>query len=94
MREIDPDVWINYVLNRTKNEQYLIVDDVRYKNEIKALKNKGVLDDLIIIVSSDHGENHGELGMWAEHGTADHISRKYQKTQGRGCQKQPNHTLS
>ncbi len=41
---------------------------------LKALKAKGILDDLIIIVSSDHGENHGELGLWAEHGTADNIT--------------------
>jgi len=41
---------------------------------LEALKAKGVLDDLVIIVSSDHGENHGELGMWAEHGTADNIT--------------------
>jgi arylsulfatase A-like enzyme len=34
----------------------------------------GVLDDLVIIVSSDHGENLGEIGMWSEHGTADHIT--------------------
>lgn len=35
------------------------------------LDQLGVLDDLIIIVSSDHGENLGELGLWSEHGTAD-----------------------
>jgi choline-sulfatase len=41
---------------------------------LDALEAKGVLDDLIIIVSSDHGENLGELGVYAEHGTADHIT--------------------
>ena len=35
------------------------------------LQSLGVLDDLAIIVSSDHGENFGELGLWAEHATAD-----------------------
>jgi len=34
----------------------------------------GVLDDLVIIVSSDHGENLGELGLWSEHGSADAIT--------------------
>jgi arylsulfatase A-like enzyme len=38
---------------------------------MEALKAKGVLDDLIIIVSADHGENFGELGLYAEHATAD-----------------------
>ena len=52
---------------------------VRYMDEhigrlLDALKRKGVLDDLVIIASSDHGENLGELGMWSEHGTADHIT--------------------
>ena len=36
-----------------------------------ALKAKGVWDDLIIIISADHGENMGELGIYAEHATAD-----------------------
>jgi len=38
------------------------------------LKALGVLDDLVIIVSSDHGENLGELGLWSEHGSADAIT--------------------
>jgi arylsulfatase A-like enzyme len=36
-----------------------------------ALRRQGVFDDLYIIISSDHGENMGELGIYAEHGTAD-----------------------
>ncbi|RPI80307.1 MAG: sulfatase [Chloroflexi bacterium] len=39
-----------------------------------ALGAKGVLDDLVVIISSDHGENMGELGIYAEHGTADSIT--------------------
>lgn len=38
------------------------------------LEALGVLDDLVIIVSSDHGENLGELGLWSEHGSADAIT--------------------
>jgi len=41
---------------------------------VDALKRQGVWDDLIVIVSSDHGENQGELGIYGEHGTADHIT--------------------
>lgn len=37
-----------------------------------ALQEKGVMDDLVIIISADHGENMGELGIYGEHGTADH----------------------
>jgi arylsulfatase A-like enzyme len=39
-----------------------------------ALQAKGVLDNTAIIISSDHGENLGELGIYAEHGTADAIT--------------------
>ncbi len=39
-----------------------------------ALRAKGVYDDLAIIVSSDHGENMGEWGIYGEHATADHAT--------------------
>ena len=35
------------------------------------LENQGIMDDVIIILTSDHGENMGELGIYGEHGTAD-----------------------
>jgi arylsulfatase A-like enzyme len=41
---------------------------------LQALEQKGVLDDLAIIVTADHGENLGELGIYAEHATADQIT--------------------
>lgn len=49
---------------------------VRYADDnvsrlIALLKEEGVYDDLSIIITSDHGENMGELGLYAEHGTAD-----------------------
>jgi choline-sulfatase len=39
-----------------------------------AFTDAGVMDDLVIIISSDHGENQGELGIYKEHGTADHAT--------------------
>ncbi|MDF2686556.1 MAG: sulfatase, partial [Clostridia bacterium] len=39
---------------------------------IGLLKEKGLYsEDLAVIITSDHGENLGELGIYAEHGTAD-----------------------
>lgn len=35
------------------------------------LKQMGIYDDMAIIVSADHGECQGELGIYGEHGTAD-----------------------
>lgn len=40
-------------------------------NIIDALTETGHYDDLAVIVTSDHGENMGELGIYAEHATAD-----------------------
>ncbi len=52
---------------------------IRYMDEhigrlMKLLDAKGILDDTAIIISADHGENMGELGIYGEHGTADHAT--------------------
>ncbi|MFO7821149.1 MAG: sulfatase [Lentisphaeria bacterium] len=49
---------------------------IRYMDEhigriMDKLDSLGVLEDTAIIVTADHGENFGELGMYSEHGTAD-----------------------
>ncbi|MEX0885570.1 MAG: sulfatase [Phycisphaeraceae bacterium] len=41
---------------------------------VDKLKAAGVYDTTAIIISADHGENQGELGIYGEHGTADHIT--------------------
>ena len=38
------------------------------------LEKQGVMDDLVIIITADHSENQGELGIYAEHATADHVN--------------------
>ncbi|MEM8873555.1 MAG: sulfatase-like hydrolase/transferase [Planctomycetota bacterium] len=38
---------------------------------VAKLKAAGVYDDTAIIISADHGENQGDLGIYGEHGTAD-----------------------
>jgi choline-sulfatase len=43
---------------------------------LNALADAGVLDDTVIIVSSDHGENLGELNIYGDHQTADHITSR------------------
>ncbi len=40
------------------------------------LKERGLYDDMAIIVSADHGENQGELGIYGEHGTADNVTTR------------------
>ena len=36
------------------------------------LRAQGIYDDTAIIITSDHGENMGELGIYSEHATADY----------------------
>lgn len=38
------------------------------------LEELGIAEETVIIISSDHGENQGELGLYGEHGTADQIT--------------------
>ncbi len=52
---------------------------VRYADDqigkiVATLKAAGIYDDTAIIISADHGENLGELGLYGEHGTADAIT--------------------
>jgi choline-sulfatase len=52
---------------------------IRYADEhagrlLNALADAGVLDETIVMVSSDHGENQGELNVWGDHQTADQIT--------------------
>jgi choline-sulfatase len=49
---------------------------IRYVDEhvghlLTMLEEQGVLEDTIIIISADHGENMGQLGIYGEHATAD-----------------------
>ena len=49
---------------------------IRYMDEqigflFQILKEKDVFDDTAIIITSDHGESMGELGIYSEHATAD-----------------------
>jgi arylsulfatase A-like enzyme len=41
---------------------------------LNALADAGVLDDTAIVVSSDHGENLGELNVYGDHQTADDVT--------------------
>ena len=40
------------------------------------LRRQGVFDDLVILISSDHGENLGELNIYGDHHTADHVTSR------------------
>ena len=68
---------------RTRAELRRMIDGydtgVRYADDqigriVAALQAAGIYDDTAIILSADHGENLGELGLYGEHGTADAIT--------------------
>ncbi len=40
------------------------------------LEELGILDDTLIMISSDHGENQGELAVYGDHQTGDHITNR------------------
>lgn len=41
---------------------------------VELLKAAGVYEETVIIITADHGENQGELGLYGEHATADAIT--------------------
>ncbi|GAB2574967.1 sulfatase family protein [Gracilibacillus alcaliphilus] len=43
---------------------------------LDTLDEMGILDETIIIISADHGENQGELNVYGDHQTADHITSR------------------
>jgi len=43
---------------------------------LNVLADEGVLDETVLIVTSDHGENLGELGVIGDHAVADHITSR------------------
>jgi choline-sulfatase len=52
---------------------------IRYADQhvgmlLSALERLGIEQDTVIIISSDHGENQGELNVWGDHQTADQIT--------------------
>jgi choline-sulfatase len=52
---------------------------IRYADDhvsilMNALADANILDDTIIMISADHGENQGELNVWGDHQTADPIT--------------------
>lgn len=52
---------------------------IRYADEwigrlLDAVEKAGILNNTVIVVSADHGENQGELNVWGDHQTADQIT--------------------
>lgn len=66
-------------MDEVKNWFDMYDTGIRYVDEhigrlLTKLEELGVLDETMIVISADHGENHGELNVWGDHQTADHIT--------------------
>lgn len=48
--------------------------DMWFGKLVDKLKDMGIYEETIIVVSADHGENLGELNVWGDHQTADQIT--------------------
>ena len=49
MRKIDNNVWANYVIKQSKLYNYIVIDDLRYKNEYDLLKKNGFIIIKLVI---------------------------------------------
>lgn len=54
---------------------------IRYMDDhiglvLNLLADEGVLDETVVIVSADHGENQGELNVYGDHQTADQFTNR------------------
>ena len=43
VKEIDPNVWVNYLINNANFSKNIVVDDLRFPNEFEVLKANGFL---------------------------------------------------
>ena len=41
MRDINPDVWVDYLMKQIVDVEYCIIDDIRYQNEVDACIKNG-----------------------------------------------------
>ena len=43
MKKINENVWINYILKKCKDVDDCIIDDLRFENELKSLKEEKII---------------------------------------------------
>lgn len=70
MREIEPDVWVKYVLKNISTE-FCLIDDLRYQNEYEALANSGWI---FIQLYVPHDVQIARIHRKYPHSYQDHIS--------------------
>ena len=84
--DVLPDIWrmgVGHVQNLEDAKAHIDGYDtgIHYADHyigklVQDLEDLGVYEDTAIIVSADHGENHGELNVWGDHQTADQCTNR------------------
>tara|TARA_B110000858_G_C17785361_1_gene466969 strand:- start:731 stop:1261 length:531 start_codon:yes stop_codon:yes gene_type:complete len=69
MREIDIDVWAKYIINQTDKEEFCIIDDLRFQNELNLLQK----DWVFIILYLDENKRLERLKELYSDNYNDHI---------------------
>jgi arylsulfatase A-like enzyme len=65
------DDWKRWIDGYDTGIRYM---DDHFGRIMQALADHGVLDDTLVIISADHGENQGELNVYGDHQTADFVT--------------------
>jgi len=71
MREIDIDVWAKYIINQTDKEEFCIIDDLRFQNELNLLQKDK--DWIFIILYLDENKRLERLKELYPDNYNDHI---------------------
>ena len=81
MREIDPDVWVKYILKKTGNNNFCIIDDLRYENEYNVLVNQGF--KIIQLVVDPSVQMERIIRIYPSN-YEDHLKNREHKSEARG----------
>jgi cytidylate kinase len=72
MKEIDKDVWITYLMRSLKNKDNIIIDDVRFMNELEHLQKENFL---LIRINVDNETQKERLKECYGLNYSEHVSR-------------------
>ena len=56
MKDIDKDVWVKYTINSMLEKNNIVVDDLRFHNELNYLRNNGFITIKLLISEETQGE--------------------------------------
>ena len=73
MKDIDKDVWVKYTLKLIGEKQNVVIDDLRFKNELKYLRENGFIT---IRINISNEEQESRLSKKYPDTYNEHLSRR------------------